>query len=209
MFANRYAVPELERLAREGRVVAFDAETTGLTPRDEICQLAAVEYVAGKEARTFMRHLRVDRPMSDAAFRTHGISPEFLAAHGVAPAEALREFLAFLGEGALLVAHNLPFDMGMLRNACSRAGVPFDPWAVETCDTLALARRLLPGRKSYALGDLLADLGAEGVNSHDALDDSRACGNVLLGMVGLNQRPAPGDWISSSAAEGGRRGRRR
>ena len=55
MFANRYAVPELERLAREGRVVAFDAETTGLTPRDEICQLAAVEYVAGKEARTFMR----------------------------------------------------------------------------------------------------------------------------------------------------------
>ncbi len=72
-----------------------------------------------------------------------------------------------------------------------------------------LARRLLPGRKSYALGDLLADLGAEGVNSHDALDDSRACGNVLLGMVGLNQRPAPGDWISSSAAEGGRRGRRR
>ena len=124
MFANRYAVPELERLAREGRVVAFDTETTGLTPRDEICQLAAVEYVAGKEARTFMRHLRVDRPMSDAAFRTHGISPEFLAAHGVAPAEALREFLAFLGEGALLVAHNLPFDMGMFRNACSRAGSP-------------------------------------------------------------------------------------
>ena len=187
MFANRYAVPELRRLAREGRIVAFDTETTGLFDQDEICQLAAVEYVAGREVRTFMRHLRVERPVSETAFRTHGITPEFLAAHGVAQAEALRDFLAFLGDDALLVAHNLPFDMRMLRNACSRAGVTFEPGAVETCDTLALARCLLPDRSSYALGNLLADLGAEGVNSHDALDDSRACGNVLLKMVGVDQ----------------------
>ena len=38
-------LPCLAEYARNGRVVVFDTETTGGADYDEICQIAAVEYV--------------------------------------------------------------------------------------------------------------------------------------------------------------------
>ena len=43
-------VPQIAEYARSGRVVVFDTETTGCSRWDEICQIAAVEYVDGVKA---------------------------------------------------------------------------------------------------------------------------------------------------------------
>ena len=41
-----------------GRVVVFDTETTGGSCSDEICQLAAAEYVNGRLERTMNVYIR-------------------------------------------------------------------------------------------------------------------------------------------------------
>lgn len=48
--------------ANAGRVVVFDTETTGGSCSDEICQLAAAEYVNGQLERTLNLYLRSTTP---------------------------------------------------------------------------------------------------------------------------------------------------
>ena len=174
----------LAEYARRGRVVVFDTETTGCTSYDEICQIAAVEYVHGARARTFARYICPTCEMNPFAEMVHGLSMDFLSEHGLAPEEAMREFFAFVGEDVLLVAHNATFDMRMVRQECRKFDLTFAPRGLETCDTLALSRRLRPNLPSHKLSYLIGALGIDGVNSHDALDDALACAGVFFAFVG-------------------------
>ena len=73
------------------------------------------------------------------------------------------------------------FDCGY--DSRGKFGICFSPQGVETCDTLALAKRLRPGLERYALAYLIGALGVDGVNSHDALDDAYACAGLLFRLV--------------------------
>ncbi len=92
--------------------------------------------------------------------------------------------------GVPLVAHNASTERTVLRSLAPVSR--FGPWI----DTLPLARRLYPGMKSYALGDLVAALGLQGeVDAasgggewHDALYDAFAAA-VLLDFM---RRTRPG-----------------
>ena len=174
--------PLLAEYARAGRVVVFDTETTGCSRWDEICQIAAVEYVNSEQARTFMRYVCPTCEMNPWAEEVHGLSLDFLAAHGLAPEEAMRQFFEFVGDNALLVVHNAKFDMRMLNQECEKFDLCFAPKGVETCDTLALARHLRPDLKSHALASLIEVLGVDGANSHNALDDALACAGVFFAL---------------------------
>ena len=176
-------IEAVRRYARSGRVVVFDTETTGCSRHDEICQIAAAEYVDGSLAGTFSAYVCPSCEMNPFAQMVHGLSMEFLAEHGLAPEDAMRRFFGFVGHDALLVAHNNKFDMRMLRQECCKFGLTFEPDGIETCDTLALARRLRPGLESYALARLIDELGIEGVNNHDALDDALACAGVFFALL--------------------------
>ena len=173
----------LRRYATSGRVVVFDTETTGCSRYDEICQIAAAEYVRGRLLRTFNAYVRPTCEMNPWAERVHGLSMDFLFEHGLAPEEAMRRFFEFLGDDALLVAHNSRFDMRMLGQECEKFDLCFAPKGIETCDTLALSRRLLPDLESHALSSLVDALGVDGVNSHDALDDTFACAGVFFALL--------------------------
>ena len=166
-----------------GRVVVFDTETTGGSCADEICQLAAAEYVNGRLERTLNLYLRPTCEMNPWAEQVYGISMDYLDEHGIDPVDALRQFFDFLGSDVLLVAHNNRFDMKMLQQECAKFDVSFEPEGVELCDTLALSRHLRPDLKSHALGNLLEPLGVDGVNSHDALDDVMASAGVFFKLI--------------------------
>ena len=176
------------RLATSGRVVAFDTETTGISRWDEICQIAAAEYVCGELSRTLALYVCPTCEMNPWAEGVHGLSLDFLAEHGIAPEEAMRRFFEFLGNDVLLVAHNNRFDMRMLNQECEKFDLCFAPEGIETCDTLALAKCLRPGLGSYALANLIVALGIDGINSHDALDDASACAGVFFTLLtGMGQ----------------------
>jgi len=55
----------------------------------------------------------------------------------------------------LLVAHNAKFDLRMLRQECGKFDLCFEPEGLETCDTLAMSRMLLPDVESHRLSALV------------------------------------------------------
>ena len=183
MKINETNLEKFRQYATGGRVVVFDTETTGCSRWDEICQIAAVEYVAGVRARTFNMYVCPTCEMNPWAEGVHGLSLDFLSEHGLVPEEAMRQFFEFLGNDALLVAHNNRFDMRMLNQECEKFDLCFAPEGIETCDTLALAKCLRPGLRSYALANLIVALGIDGINSHDALDDASACAGVFFTLL--------------------------
>ncbi len=183
MRINEDNLEKIRRYAASGRVVVFDTETTGCSRSDEICQIAAVEYVGGVRSRTFCAYICPSCEMNPWAEEAHGLSMEFLSENGLAPEDAMRQFFEFLGEGALFVAHNIEFDMRMLNQECEKFDLCFAPDGIETCDTLVLARQQRPGLDCYALGSLIEVLGIDGVNSHDALDDALACAEVFFALL--------------------------
>ena len=164
-------------------MVVFDTETTGGADYDEICQIAAAEYVCGKLSRTLAIYICPTCEMNPWAEGVHGLSLDFLSENGITPEEAMRQFFEFVGEDALLVAHNASFDMRMLRQECAKFDLEFSPQGLEICDTLALARHLRPDLECHALSHLIGALGVDAVNSHDALDDTLACAGVFFTLL--------------------------
>ena len=183
MRITKAKIPALSARARCGRVVVFDTETTGCSWWDEICQIAAAEYVDGERTRTMALYIRPSCRMNPFAQAVHGLSMDFLRANGHEPAEAMRRFFEFVGEDVLLVAHNAAFDLRMLRQECGKYRLSFSPSGVETCDTLKLSRLLRPDLASHALGFLIGALGIDASNSHDALDDTLACAGVFFKLL--------------------------
>lgn len=183
MKINSKNLPLLANRAHSGRVVVFDTETTGGASYDEICQIAAVEYVGGRLSRTLALYICPTCPVNPWAEAIHGLSDEFLHERGIEPEEAMRRFFEFLGNDALLVAHNATFDLKMLRQECAKFDLCFDCDGIETCDTLALSRHLRKDMPNHKLATLVSELGIDGVNSHDALDDALACAGVLFKLL--------------------------
>lgn len=172
--------PLLDQPLHTVPLVFFDLETTGLFPHrgDRVCEVALLRERGGEPERRFETLVNPQRPLSEQSFLVNGIRAEELAG---APlfAEAAGPLRA-ISEGAVLVAHNAPFDMEFLHTELARAGLP--PIAAPVIDTLALARRLSPRRPSHSLKALALALGAP-APSHRAMGDVLALRAVFADMA--------------------------
>ena len=85
--------------------------------------------------------------------------------------------------GAVLVAHNAPYDTGFLKAACARHGYPWPQPRV--LDTAALARRALIRDEvpNHKLATLARHFRTATQPIHRALDDARATVDVLHGLI--------------------------
>lgn len=165
------------RSVAEITFVAFDFETTGLHPAtDRIIELGAVKYRDREVLGTFDMLVDPGIPLTDAAVDISGITAEMLEAKP-AVETVLPEFMSFI-EGAVLVAHNAPFDMSFLRAALEVAAMPNVSNTV--IDTQVLAQKAYPRLKSYSLQNLVAELGIPQGNAHRALDDAVMCKDLFL-----------------------------
>ncbi len=81
-----------------------------------------------------------------------------------------------LTEGKTFVAHNARFDYSFIRQEFGMLGYNFKR---PMLDTVALSRKLLPGHKSYSLGNLCNDLGIEINGRHRASGDALATVRLL------------------------------
>jgi DNA polymerase-3 subunit epsilon len=103
---------------REQRWVVLDLETTGLNlNKDVVLSIGAVVIEDGAIdfSQQFERTLqRLDHKLSPSVL-IHGLGPSAIAA-GSDPAEALLDFMEFVGDSPLLAFH-APFDQHMLGRA--------------------------------------------------------------------------------------------
>jgi len=170
------------------RQVVLDVETTGLeaTAGHRIIEIGCVELLNRRPTgQKFHRYLNPEREIDAGALAVHGIE---LARLLQAPkfAEIAAELLVFI-EGAELIIHNAPFDVGFLDAELAR--LPGDARTVtamcRVLDTLALARSLHPGQrnsldalcKRYSVDNSRREL-------HGALLDAGILVDVYLAMTG-------------------------
>jgi DNA polymerase III subunit epsilon len=165
--------------------VIFDTETTGLDPeRDEIVQIGAVRVVNGRivEGERYDTLVNPGRPIPPGSTRVHGISDDMVA---TAPtvADAVAGFHAF-AKGAVLVAHNAPFDLAFLRRAGTARGLSFDH---PVLDTVLLSAVLFGGSAAHTLDALADRLGVDiaGNLRHTAIGDAVATAQVFVGCLGM------------------------
>lgn len=168
------------------RQIVLDTETTGLDPRSghRIIEVACIEM---ENRRLTGRHLHKytnpEREIDAGAQAVHGISLEFLADKPKF-ADIADEFLEFIN-GAELVIHNAPFDIGFLNAELRRIDrVPVETFCCGVIDTLRMAKDLHPGKRNSL--DALCEryeIDNSGRTLHGALLDTELLADVYLAMT--------------------------
>ncbi|NLE79048.1 MAG: DEDD exonuclease domain-containing protein [Rhodococcus sp.] len=180
--AEQLSFDELETPLRETTFVVVDLETTGGRPgQDAITEIGAVKIRGGEILGELATLVDPGRSIPPHIVEITGITTAMVI--DAPPIErVLPSFLEF-AEGAVLVAHNAPFDTGFLKAAAAATGTPWPPFRV-LC-TVKLARRVLSRDEapSVKLSNLarLFDVGT--TPTHRALDDARATVDVLHALI--------------------------
>ena len=170
------------------RRVILDTETTGLEPEDghRVIEIGALELVDRRlTGKRFHSYLNPERDIEDGAMEVHGLTLEFLQDKPVF-ADIADAFLEFI-DGAELVIHNAPFDLGFLDYELSLAGRREQALAgrLSILDTLELARELHPGQRNNL--DALCkryEVDNSSRTLHGALLDAEILADVYLAMTG-------------------------
>ncbi len=161
--------------------VVVDVETTGGSPTTaSLTEVAAAKYRGGELLGSFQTLVRPDERIPPVITALTGIS-DAMVADAPRIGEMLPSFLEFVGS-AVLVGHNLRFDLSFLDHALASTGRDRLPNA--TVDTLALARRLVRDLvPDCRLGTLAASLRLPHSPTHRALADVLATGDLLHAML--------------------------
>ncbi len=171
------------------RELVLDTETTGLDPKDNhrIIELACVELINYiPTGVSWHWYFNPERDVPKAATDVHGLTGAFLADKPLF-ANSATEILGVL-DGARLIIHNAPFDVGFLNHEFGRLGLPAPISMERVTDTLALARRKHPGSPNN-LDALCRRYGIDNSTrtKHGALLDSELLADVYLRLIGAEQ----------------------
>ncbi len=155
-------------LGNADRIAVIDVETTGLFSADRVVEIAVV--TVNRDGAIVDEFECLTNPLRDPGPTwLHGLTPSVLRDAPLFEEIALH--VAALLDGAVVAAHNLPFDRRLLGYEFGRAGIDID-WG-DGLDTL-------PAVGGCKLGTACADYGIHLLGAHCALNDARATANLLL-----------------------------
>lgn len=171
------------------RELIFDTETTGFDPLtgDRLIEIGLVEMVdRSLTGSNYHAYVNPERDVPESAFKIHGLSTEFLKDKPVF-SEVMDEFLAYVGDDSLLVAHNAEFDMRFINWELENAGKPI-LHTKRFIDTLAIARTKFPGAAN-SLDALCKRFGVNNTHRtlHGALLDAEILADVYIELLGGRQ----------------------
>lgn len=149
--------------------VVFDTETTGFSPiRDRIVEIGAVKFRNGKVLGEKTWLINPQRSIPFFVQKVHGITPEMIKDKPTFK-EAYPEFAEFI-KGAVLIAHNAPFDVRFMAAEMERNGCEFPN--NPTIDSLVLFRKWYPKLPSHNLSVVAEAAEVTGGTFHRAEADS-------------------------------------
>jgi DNA polymerase-3 subunit epsilon len=162
--------------------VVFDTETTGLRPDagDQIVSIAGVRIVNGRilTGESFNRIVNPGRTIPPESIKFHGITDDMV--QDKPPLEVvLPQFKAFCAD-AVLVGHNVAFDLKFLRMNERKCGVAFDNPAL---DTMLLSAYVDDSNRNQTLDAISDRYGIHAADRHTALGDSLTTAAVLLRLI--------------------------
>ncbi|WP_371223153.1 exonuclease domain-containing protein [Roseovarius sp. 2305UL8-3] len=165
--------------------VPFDTETTGLSvEKDDIVQLGAVRVLNGRivEGEVLNTYVNPGRAIPPASTKIHHVTDKDVAgAPGIG--EVGQAFHHFARD-AVLVAHNAPFDIGLLRKYQAEMKVE---WTHPVLDTVLLSAVVFGTNEEHSL-DALCDRLSITIPAelrHTALGDAQATADALVKLLPL------------------------
>jgi DNA polymerase-3 subunit epsilon len=168
------------------RQIFLDTETTGLSPDngDRIIEIGCVELLHRKlTGNNLHLYINPERDSHEDALRVHGITTEFLKDKPKF-AEVVDQFLEYI-EGAEVIIHNAPFDIGFLNKELELQGrKPLTTYIEGVIDTLVMAKEMFPGKRNSldSLCDRL-EVDNSGRTLHGALLDAELLADVYINMT--------------------------
>ena len=168
------------------RQVFLDTETTGLDPSQghRIIEIAAVEFINRQSTnKKYHSYINPEREIDAAAEEVHGLSLEFLQDKPLFQ-DIAKDFLNFI-QGAELIIHNAPFDVGFINAELGRLGLAkLEDNELKITDSLQFAKDLRPGQRNSL--DALCrayDIDNSERTLHGALLDAQLLGEVFIAMT--------------------------
>ena len=168
------------------RQIVLDTETTGLSAidGDRLIELGCVELVNRKlTGNNLHLYFNAGRDSHPDALRVHGLTTEFLKDKPRFE-EKIDEIWEYL-QGAELIIHNAPFDLGFLNNELKLAKrPPLKQCVGNVIDTLVMAKEMYPGKRN-SLDSLCDRLGVDNTSRtlHGALLDSELLADVYINLT--------------------------
>jgi len=175
-----FNIPTMERL------IVLDTETTGIRPEEghRVIEVGAVQILNREITNTeFHKYVQPNRPVGDSV-NIHGITDKFLI--NKPQFDKISDDLLSFIEGATLIIHNAPFDLGFLDNELKINGS--NKKIEDICqiiDTLELSKEQRPGTM-HNLDALCRRFGVDtsARTRHGALLDAQILAQVYLAMTG-------------------------
>ena len=157
------------------RIVALDFETANTSPFSG-CSLGIAIYQDGEILDNFEWYFKPHHDYDTFTFTyLHGISyedvenePEF---------DYYYDQLAEILKDSIIVAHNAPFDIGVLNAMCDIYNL--NHFKNKYLDTVYIARRVFPYLKNHKLNTVSEYLGID-LSHHNGKSDANACLMILL-----------------------------
>lgn len=166
------------------RYIAFDVETTGLSPTgDRIIEVGAVLFEDGEIINTYGTLVNPGVSIPSAATKVNQITNSMIES---APREEIvyAELVSFFGDvldgQTVICAHNAKFDMNFLSETLMRLGYN---GKINYIDTLSLSRRLVKELNNYKQDTVAAYFGIVNEQSHRAVSDAEVCGKILRELL--------------------------
>lgn len=184
-FENTYAD---DTPAARVRFVVLDTETTGLDPRrDRIITIGALAVCDGEIRLDDAFEVLLKLAYNNSSVTVHGITRDE-AAGGMEEAEALTEFLDYLGDG-VIVGHHIGHDIQALNCACERnfqltlrnRWLDTMDLTMHLNDAGAFADR--PMAKGFSLDGLCEMFGVAPHDRHTAGGDAFLTAHVFLRLL--------------------------
>lgn len=164
--------------------VVLDVETTGLEPAagHEVIEIGAQKIHGRDVVGEFVSLVKPSRPLPIDVVAFHaknGITQDLLDQEGKRPDDVVPELVKFIGD-AIIIGHNVQFDMGFINEHLKRLGLP--ALKNQTIDTIEIAKRYLL-LASYRLSNVAAYLKIPQPSAHRALVDVITTREVFYKLI--------------------------
>ncbi|HIZ47739.1 MAG TPA: hypothetical protein H9810_03350, partial [Candidatus Gemmiger excrementavium] len=162
-----FVQPNAKRLKSIKSYIVVDTETTGLSyKRDKIIEISLARYANGEQTDHYTTLINPRRHIPEEATAINHIEDEDVAD---APTFAMAwPQISQFFDGAVIVGHNVKFDLNMIGYNMPRKAKPLD---VTYLDTVQLAKDAFPGQPNYKLETLVESLGISDNQEHRAESD--------------------------------------
>ena len=164
--------------------IVLDTETTGLSviEKHRVVEIGCVELNNQiPTGKIFHEYLNPERLVSEAAFKVHGYSNEFLSKQKIF-SEIADKFLNFIRDKNLII-HNAPFDLAFLNYELRKAKYPVID-KKKVIDTLEISRQKFPGSQN-SLDALCKRFNIDNSKreKHTALIDCQLLKEVYINLI--------------------------